>query len=468
MPNNISNISFQSPYDAEAQEIERRRQMAQALQQQGMTPMGGTETIGGWAIKKSPLEGLAKMLQAYSGRKGQDEAGERQKALGERYQSDLARTLMQAQAAGTGAPASTEQIVDEQAAGGDGAQAQINAPAIAPDRQAMARILMGHPATQGVGMQAMLKGLEPKKPMVVGRSLLGEDGRVIGQDATWQAEQEAARKAREAEQGDRRTEAQRAEAARIAEAQRAEQARFDQQRQIAQLIASNRQPNQPQVIQTAQGPMVLGPNGQAQPITGPGGAVVKPAAGRGGPMTATAQKELIETEEAMQGGQAALGLFKQAKDLNDKAMGFTGAGALASAGSLIPEALRPNAVDATQNLDNILQTAALPQLKAIFGGMPTEGERKILLDVQGSSSKPAKVRAEIFKRAEEAIQARIKFAGEKAKRLRDGTYFSGDGLPSLQPEGGGRSAQDTAALEWANANPNDPRAAAIKQRLGAR
>jgi hypothetical protein len=178
--------------------------------------------------------------------------------------------------------------------------------------------------------------------------------------------------------------------------------------------------------------MVLGDDGRAKPITGPSGAPVKPSQGRVGPMTATAQKELIETEESIQGGQAALSLFKQARQLNDKAMGFSGAGALASAGSLLPEIVRPEAVDATQNLDNILQTAALPQLKAIFGGMPTEGERKILLDVQGSSSKPPKVRKEIFDRAEAAIQARLKFAAEKAKRLREGSYFSGEGLPSLE------------------------------------
>jgi hypothetical protein len=33
--------------------------------------------------------------------------------------------------------------------------------------------------------------------------------------------------------------------------------------------------------------------------------------------------------------------------------------------------------------------------------------------------------------------------------------------------GGARSPRDQQALEWANANPNDPRAAQIKQRLGA-
>ena len=188
----------------------------------------------------------------------------------------------------------------------------------------------------------------------------------------------------------------------------------------------------PTVIQTADGPAILGDDNIARPVRGEDGKQVKPSQGRVGPMTATAQRELIETEEGIQGGQAALGLFKQAKELNNKAMGFSGAGAVASAGSLLPAFLRPEAIDATQNLDNILQTAALPQLKAIFGGMPTEGERKILLDVQGSSSKPPAVRKEIFERAERAIQARLKFGVEKVKRLRDGTYFSGEGLPSLE------------------------------------
>lgn len=178
-------------------------------------------------------------------------------------------------------------------------------------------------------------------------------------------------------------------------------------------------------------------NGKEVKIDARTGRVIgdAPVGARNRPMSATAQKELIETEEQVQGGQAALELLSQAKKINDSAMGFTGAGAIASAGSILPEAVRPNAVDATQNLDNILQSSALPQLKAIFGGMPTEGERKILLDVQGSSSKPAKVRKDIFARAEKAIQARLKFAEYKAKALRDGSYFSSPGAAPEQPTG---------------------------------
>jgi hypothetical protein len=144
-----------------------------------------------------------------------------------------------------------------------------------------------------------------------------------------------------------------------------------------------------------------------------------------------AQGEIIETEEQIQGAQSALELLGQARAINDKAMGFRGAGALSEIGTLLPDAIRPESVDATQNLDNILQSSALPQLKAIFGGMPTEGERKILLDIQGSSSKPPKVRADIFKRAEEAINRRIKFNQEKASALRGGTYFTGAAPESI-------------------------------------
>lgn len=445
MPTN-GPISYANPYEDEEQDIARRRRMAELMQAQGAQPMG-TDMVGGIAVRRSPLEGLGKVAQAFSGAYAQQDAQERAKLLRERVQGDRSADMSALVAAMQGSPGGMQ---------ADAADNVTQMPARAAGR--LDPSVMGQlrsPVGHDMAMKMLVEQLKPTKPVVVGRSLLDpSSGKVVGQDATWQAEQEALR-------GTRQSEAE----ARRQEAQRAEQARFDQQLQMAQIAAGLRQPNQDQIINTADGPMRL-VNGQAVPITGPQGQQIKPAAGRGGQMTATAQKELIETEEQLQGGQSALDLFKQARAINKQAMGFTGAGALASAGTLLPDALRPGAVDATQNLDNILQTAALPQLKAIFGGMPTEGERKILLDVQGSSSKPAKVREEIFGRAEKSIQARIKFAGEKAKRLREGTYFSGEGLPSLQAPSGARSPQDTAALEWANANPNDPRAAKIKQRLG--
>lgn len=220
---------------------------------------------------------------------------------------------------------------------------------------------------------------------------------------------------------------------------------------------------------------VMGPDGKPVYVN-PSEAVGRQPASVAGksPMSAAAQKELIETDEQLQGASAALSLFGQARAVNDKAMGFTGAGALATLGTAVPDIIgKPTGiketVEATKELDNILQSAALPQLKAIFGGMPTEGERKILLDVQGSSSQPPDVRKRIFDRAEAAVRARMKFSADKAKALREGTYFTGDGgvnpMATFSPSPS-LSGQDAAAMEWANANPSDPRAAEIKRRLG--
>ena len=404
MPNMYGgNIGF-GPYSAEQSEALRKQRLSEMLMQQGMKPPQAQQG-GRFAVPISPLQGLSQVLSAGAGAHLQKQAGEQASGIAQKQQADraqaLARALQQAQgspqpdASMGGGPAMPADPV-----GAMGTLAQSQDPSV---------MQMGAPA---INMQQQQMRQQQEQAF-----------------RTQQADAErAAREQRET--SERAWREQQAAAAR------------KQQEDMARLTSSLRpqpQQRQQQIIQTQNGPMVLGDDGVARPITSPGGQQVQAPARQGGPMTATAQRELIETEEQVQGGQAALQLFQQAKALNDKAMGFTGAGAVASAGTLLPGFLRPGTVDATQNLDNILQSAALPQLKAIFGGMPTEGERKILLDVQGSSSKPPQVRADIFKRAEAAIERRIKFNAEKAKRLREGSYFTGEGLPSLQMEGAGGS-----------------------------
>jgi hypothetical protein len=175
----------------------------------------------------------------------------------------------------------------------------------------------------------------------------------------------------------------------------------------------------------------------------------KPSAG----MSVAAQKELFDTEDAIHGSKAAVKSFQEALKINKQAMGGYGSGALATAGGILPEAIRPATVDATKELDNILQGSALPQLKAIFGGMPTEGERAILLEVQGSSAQPASVREGIFKRAMDAANTRIKINEQKAKQLRSGTYFTESGGVNIPEENNMQSpvipSQDAIAAELA-------------------
>lgn len=87
----IQSVSFTSPgydYAAEQADIDRRRKLAELLQAHSQQPFAGTESIGGVAVKKSPMEGLGRVAQGlFSGLAGQ-EADEKAKALSDRAQND--------------------------------------------------------------------------------------------------------------------------------------------------------------------------------------------------------------------------------------------------------------------------------------------------------------------------------------------------------------------------------------------
>lgn len=164
-------------------------------------------------------------------------------------------------------------------------------------------------------------------------------------------------------------------------------------------------------------------------------------------LSATAQKELFEADEAVMGAKAGSKALDEALAINNKAMGFKGAGLVADVGSILPDFVRPKIFDATLDLDNIVQQSVLPQLKSIFGANPTEGERKILLEVAGSSSKPPSVRKGIFERAKRAAEARAKFNEDKANKLRSGTYFNGAQLEETTvPEISGQTVTGTWSI----------------------
>lgn len=157
MPN--STVNMFTDYDAEQRDIERRRKMADALQSQAGQPLAVDQTAGGWAIPVSPFAGMAKLLQGYNAGMATRNLNERELALSRRYQTELADTLTRAQQAGTGTPGMPEQsrigpLNDDEGNAMPGVAAQ---PAVAGDRAAMARILMGHPATQAMGLQQSMQ-----------------------------------------------------------------------------------------------------------------------------------------------------------------------------------------------------------------------------------------------------------------------------------------------------------------------
>ena len=191
-----------------------------------------------------------------------------------------------------------------------------------------------------------------------------------------------------------------------------------------------------------------------------------PGAAKTGPMSVTMQKELLEADDTVQSAGNVVNTLKSALKINDKA--YSGYFAKGRA-QVVSNLGGTDSADATIDIDNMMTGQALESLKVVFGGMPTEGERKILLEMQASADKTPDQRKAIMTRAIAAAERRAQYAGSKAKAIRGGTYLT-DGaepVPVDAPKpAGAMSPEDTQAMDWANKNPNDPRAKQIKQRLG--
>jgi len=94
--------------------------------------------------------------------------------------------------------------------------------------------------------------------------------------------------------------------------------------------------------------------------------------------------------------------------------------------------------EATTELSNVVLGQALSSLKAIFGAAPTEGERKILVDLQASVDKTPNERRLIIQRAIDLAKRRQAFNMDRANELRGGTYYQPGG--GYNPQGGGNGA----------------------------
>lgn len=163
------------------------------------------------------------------------------------------------------------------------------------------------------------------------------------------------------------------------------------------------------------------------------------------PLTAGDKEAIRTADEAVMSNRAAIDSLGRAKQLSKQAFAGPAAGPRGYAASFLGETsdIGKGGV-ATENLNNEVMTNALGQLKAIFGGNPTEGERKILLDLQGSVNKPDVVRQAIFDRAMAAAQKRLEFNQQRADSLRGNTYY--------KPKTAGQPAQP-AQVETALADP---------------
>lgn len=141
------NLTTPTDYATEAAAIDRRRKLAETLQQQSLQPMQGGQMVSGWYVPSSWTEGLAKMIQSYSGAKGAQQADEDQRALVQKLRDQGQQDVTGFMSALQGTP--------EKWSGESGDE--LYTPAVAGDRNKALAIALGsqNPVMAGAG-QSML------------------------------------------------------------------------------------------------------------------------------------------------------------------------------------------------------------------------------------------------------------------------------------------------------------------------
>lgn len=134
-----------------------------------------------------------------------------------------------------------------------------------------------------------------------------------------------------------------------------------------------------------------------------------------GKLTPGEVKLKAEAEEALGGIDDAMGSLKRAYSLNPNTFDGT---LVSIAQRKVLEQTDPKdpRVLATREQQNLLSKGAISNLRTAFGGNPTEGERKALLDLEGIDAKSKDERAQIMKNTYKLLQAR---RTREQKRLND-------------------------------------------------
>jgi hypothetical protein len=400
-------VSF-NPYDEQIEALRQRQRMADMLRQQSMEPLESQVAPGGYVVPTSPLLGLAKMLQAYG-------AGRSQRAIDKELGELRSRAAYD-----------TRQQQAEQTAAMKGIVGRLTGQRdeVGPMEQA---VLTGAPMPP-----------KPPKPITV-TPQMDRAANILSGKTEDLAEFEPTAQYRYDPEG--------------AQQMVMSSPAFDASTRGQMLAAALKQTmEKPEAEEFGTTP-VLGADGKYY-VIGKGGSM-KPTGVAGPPKTepgitpyqkkvlglreqelaarttpgkmplsATAQKEIIETDQNIAAQQSGIKLLNDALALSPKAFEGVGAAKRAYAASNLTESLQPAGTSETLEFDNLMTQQILPQLRTVFGSNPTEGERRILLEMQGSSSLPRKTRENLITRAITAAETRLKFDQQKLAKLRAGEYFA--------------------------------------------
>jgi hypothetical protein len=367
-----------SPYEQERLRAERQRRYAELLEQQAMEPEGEF-TYQGIRAMPSPAAALGKLLTAYQSKKAREKAEE----------AEARKTGMEEQAA--------EQIMGRLMGGRPMSDANI-----APDESGLAEVAIESQYTRSPE-DAMQRAMTPQgvaavrgNPMLAAalqRSMEAPAPEEFGTEPFVSAEGEYVLPGK---RGSLRRTGIKAPKPEVAEMT----------------------PYQSEMLRLRERDINL-----RERMTG---------ANR--PMSATAQRELFDADENVLATESGINMLDQAIKLSPVAYEGVGASQRATAATMLPDAFEPKGTKETLEFDLLLKQQVLPQLKSIFGSAPTEGERAILLELQGSSSLPKATREAVLKRARQMANQRLQFNKQKAQKLREGSYFTEQPAATL-PDG---------------------------------
>ena len=132
-------------------------------------------------------------------------------------------------------------------------------------------------------------------------------------------------------------------------------------------------------------------------------------------------KMKTEAEDLIASSKQSLADLKQAYALNPNSLA---GGWLDKGQQFLAEAAgsKDPVIVNTRILNNLLGSQGLAKLKATFGGSPTEGERAILMELEGIGSKTKEERGAVIKRAYKVLQDRTAREQARLDQINSGAY----------------------------------------------
>lgn len=175
---------------------------------------------------------------------------------------------------------------------------------------------------------------------------------------------------------------------------------------------------------------------KAQQVIGANGQPVRK-------LNTTEQKKLFEIQEQQNADKSVIQTLDKMMKLVDNS--YSGVAATGRAKGMSNIGLGGERADNTVLYDNLATSQALAQLKATFGAAPTEGERKILMDIQASASKTPMQKKQIIAQAFRAVQARQAYREKLANGIRTGQYMIPTAPTTTKPKAASKTQNNKGA-----------------------